>query len=322
MTAKRLGVVTSGGDAPGMNAALRAITRRAILSGWQVFGFRHGFSGLMRGEYQKMHLGTVADVIHRGGTILRTSRTPEFATSEGLTMALKTLEQLGVEHLIVIGGDGSCRGSLSLKTAGVKVIHIPSTIDNNLIGTDYCIGHLTAVDTAVQAINRIRDTATSHERIFIVETMGRDTGFIALEAGLASGAESIIIPEVPVDIEKDVCSRIVMAREKGKAHSIIVVAEGCGPVTDVAKTITELTGLEARLTILGHVQRGGSPLAIDRYIATRMGAAAVDFFQKGIHGVQVGLVANNLVTTSLELAAFAKRQIDIETFRLAHALAL
>jgi 6-phosphofructokinase 1 len=315
----RIGVLTSGGDAPGMNAAIRAVVRRAFNLDCEVIGFLHGFSGLIKGEWRKMTQASVAGIIQRGGTILRTARSAEFETTEGREAALRTLHQVGVDGLVVIGGGGSALGALGLDGMGVPVVTVPSTVDNDLLGTDVTIGHMSAVDTVVQNVNRIRDTATSHERIFVIETMGRDTGHIALNAGLASGAESILIPEIETPLE-DVSRRILRAHARGKSHSIIMLAEGYGHAFDVAREIQETTGLETRVVVLGHLQRGGSPLASDRIIASRLGAHATELLVRGEHGVQVGLISGDYVSTPLPVVTSRLREIDMHLYELAISL--
>ena len=315
----RIGVLTSGGDAPGMNAAIRAVVRRAFSLDSECVGYLHGFSGLIKGEWRKMTQASVAGIIQRGGTILRTARSAEFETVEGRDAALRTLERTGVEGLVIIGGGGSATGALGLDGMGLPVVTVPSTVDNDLIGTDVSIGHMSAVDTVVQNVNRIRDTATSHERIFVIETMGRDTGHICLNAGLASGAESILIPEIETPLE-DVSRRILRAHARGKSHSIIMMAEGYGHGFDVAKIIQAESGLETRVIVLGHLQRGGSPLASDRIIASRLGAHAVEMLVAGHHGVQVGLVSGDYVETPLEVVTSRRRQIDMHIYDLARSL--
>jgi len=315
----RIGVLTSGGDAPGMNAAIRAVVRRAFTLNCDCVGFVHGYSGLIKGEWRKMTHASVAGIIQRGGTILRTARSSEFHTEEGRELALRTLHQVGVEGLVVIGGGGSALGGMALDGLGVPVVTVPSTVDNDLLGTDVTVGHMSAVDTVVQNVNRIRDTATSHERIFVVETMGRDTGHIALNAGLASGAESILIPEIEMPLE-EVSNRILRAHARGKSHSIIMLAEGYGHGFDVARTIQEQSGLETRVIVLGHLQRGGSPLASDRIIASRLGSRAVELLTAGDHGVQVGLISDDYVSTPLDVVSARRRQIDMHLYDLAITL--
>jgi 6-phosphofructokinase 1 len=311
--------MTSGGDAPGMNAAIRAVVRRAFTMNCETVGFLHGFNGLVKGEWRKMTQASVAGIIQRGGTILRTARSRDFEEEEGRAAALRTVEKTGVEGLVVIGGGGSAVGGAALDAMGLPVVTVPSTIDNDLLGTDVTIGHMSAVDTVVQNVNRIRDTATSHERIFVIETMGRDTGHIALDAGLASGAESILIPEIETPLE-DVSRRILNAHARGKSHSIIMLAEGYGHGFDVARTIQEESGLETRVIVLGHLQRGGSPLASDRIIASRLGAHATDMLVAGRHGIQVGLISGDYVETPLDVVTSKRREIDLHIYDLARSL--
>jgi 6-phosphofructokinase 1 len=315
----KIGVLTSGGDAPGMNAAIRAVVRRAFNLNCECVGYLHGFNGLINGEWRKMTQASVAGIIQRGGTILRTARSAEFHTAEGRDMAIETLARTGVEGLVVIGGGGSALGAMGLDGMGVPVVGVPSTVDNDLLGTDVTIGHMSAVDTVVQNVNRVRDTATSHERIFVIETMGRDTGHIALDAGLASGAESILVPEIEVPLE-DVSRRILRAHARGKSHSIIMMAEGYGHGFDVARQIQEQTELETRVIVLGHLQRGGSPLASDRIIASRLGARAAELLVAGQHGVQVGLISGDYVSTTLAEVTSRHREINLHLYELARSL--
>jgi 6-phosphofructokinase 1 len=315
----KLGVLTSGGDAPGMNAAIRAVVRRAFALNCETVGFLHGFNGLVKGEWRKMTQASVAGIIQRGGTILRTARSQDFIEPAGRDAALRTLEKTGVEGLVVIGGGGSAVGAMALDAMGMPVVTVPSTVDNDLLGTDVTIGHMSAVNTVVQSVNSIRDTATSHERIFVIETMGRDTGHIALNAGLASGAESILIPEMKTPLE-DVSKRILNAHARGKSHSIIMLAEGYGHGFDVARTIQATSGLETRVIVLGHLQRGGSPLASDRIIASRLGAHATDIMVGGRHDLQVGLVSGTLVETPLEEVCAQRREISLDIYDLARSL--
>jgi len=315
----KIGVLTSGGDAPGMNAAIRAVVRRAFNLNCECVGYLHGFNGLINGEWRKMTQASVAGIIQRGGTILRTARSAEFHTAEGRDMAIETLARTGVEGLVVIGGGGSALGAMGLDGMGIPVVSVPSTVDNDLLGTDVTIGHMSAVDTVVQNVNRVRDTATSHERIFVIETMGRDTGHIALDAGLASGAESILVPEIEIPLE-DVSRRILRAHARGKSHSIIMMAEGYGHGFDVARQIQEQTELETRVIVLGHLQRGGSPLASDRIIASRLGARAAELLVAGQHGVQVGLISGDYVSTTLAEVTSRHREINLHLYELARSL--
>jgi len=257
---KKIAVLTSGGDAPGMNAAIRAVVRKSIYHGLEIYGVRRGFAGLINREAIPMQLGSVADIVHRGGTILHTARSPEFLTSEGQEKAVRFLKDEKIEGLVIIGGDGSFKGAKVLGDAGFLAVGVPATIDNDIPCTDFCIGFDTAVNTVTDAINKVRDTATSHERTYVIEVMGRNTGYIALAAGLAGGAESIIIPEVPFDMA-EVCRRLMRGVQRGKLHSIILVAEGAASAMHVADEIKRLTQQEVRVAILGHLQRGGTPTA-------------------------------------------------------------
>ena len=272
---KKIAVLTSGGDAPGMNAAIRAVVRKSIYHQLGIYGVQRGFSGLINQEIFPLELGSVADIIHRGGTILRTARSPEFLTKEGQDKARAYLQAQEIEGIVVIGGDGSFKGARILERMGFPTVGIPATIDNDIPCTDYCIGFDTAINTVIDAINKVRDTATSHERIYVIEVMGRDTGHIALVAGLAGGAESIIVPEAPFDIE-EVCDRLLRGIKRGKRHSIILVAEGAASAVQVGEGIKNLLQMEVRVIILGHLQRGGTPTAFDRILASRMGGKAVD----------------------------------------------
>ncbi len=318
---KKIAVLTSGGDAPGMNASVRAIVRKSIYHGLQIHGIMRGFQGLINGEVKLLRLGSVADTIHRGGTILRTARSPEFLTVEGQNKAIAFLEQERMEGLIVIGGDGSFRGAGVLEKSGIKTIGIPATIDNDIPFTDNCIGFDTALNTVTDAINRVRDTATSHERVYVIEVMGRDTGHIALMAGLAGGAESIIVPEVPFDLA-EVCSRLMRGVERGKLHSIILVAEGAGSAIQIAKEIEELTSMEVRVTILGHLQRGGTPTAYDRILASKLGAKAVDLLIEGTSGVMVGHFKGVIQTTPYEDVFSSEKPFSWGDYKLAGILSI
>jgi 6-phosphofructokinase 1 len=277
---KRIAVLTSGGDAPGMNAAIRAVVRAAIFAGMEVFGIKRGYTGLIQGDILPLPLGSVGDIIHRGGTFLYTARSDEFRTEPGQAKALANLEKYEIDGLVVIGGDGTFCGASKLAAKGIKTVGIPGTIDNDIPGTEFTIGFDTAINTVIDCIDKIRDTATSHERTYVVEVMGRNAGDIALWAGVAGGAESILIPEEPYDIE-EILSRLNRGVERGKKHSIILVAEGVGNGVEIAKVIEERSGLETRVTILGHVQRGGSPTAFDRVLASRMGVKAVELILAG-----------------------------------------
>lgn len=317
---QRLGVLTSGGDAPGMNAAIRAVVRTAMAHGLKVTGISHGFAGLIAGEFQEMDSGSVAGIIHRGGTILRSARSKEFMEPSGQIRAAARLREAGIDALVAIGGDGTFRGTASLVSLGIPAAAVPATIDNDIAGTDYSIGFDTAVNTAVEAINKIRDTATSHERVFLIEVMGRESGHIALMAGLAGGAESILVPEIPFDLEA-VVERIRKGRQAGKLHSIIVVAEGAGSALSLGEEIARRTNMETRVTILGHIQRGGTPTAYDRILASRMGAAAVELLLAGRKGFMVGLEGEKILARDLDQVVGRRKEISRELYELAAVLA-
>ncbi|HCX78710.1 MAG TPA: 6-phosphofructokinase, partial [Firmicutes bacterium] len=276
----KLAVLTSGGDAPGMNAAVRAVVRKGIYNDCQVFGVREGFRGIIDDDIIPLQLGSVADVIQRGGTFLRTARCEEFKTPQGLARAIANLRRREIEAVIVIGGDGSIRGAQALYEGGITAAAIPGTIDNDIPATECTIGFDTAINTASAAIDKIRDTATSHQRTFIVELMGRHSGAIALAAGLAAGAESILVPELPYDLD-EVCRRLESGRSRGKLHSIILVAEGAASAYEVAAQLKKRTNQDTRVIVLGHLQRGGSPTAFDRILASRMASEAVDLVLAG-----------------------------------------
>ncbi|MCL5264714.1 MAG: 6-phosphofructokinase [Chloroflexi bacterium] len=321
---RRIAVLTSGGDAPGMNAAIRAVVRTALAEGIDVIAIRRGYAGLLAGEIHVVDRREVGGIIQRGGTILGTARSAEFATKEGQLLALANLQKFGVEGLVVIGGDGSLHGALELHRLGFPVVGVPATIDNDLSGTEMAIGVDTALNTALEAIDRIKDTASAHNRAFVVEVMGRNSGYLALMAGLAAGAEIVLIPEVDTSLET-VLQELQAAYQAGKPHFIVVVAEGArfkGP--EVAEYIARAKvdeGFESRLTVLGHVQRGGSPSAFDRILSTRLGAGAVQALRDGLTGQMVGLQAGRIRTVPLEEVLDHRRQLDMEVFRLANILA-
>ena len=330
----KIGVLTSGGDAPGMNPAIRAVVRTAIYYDIEVAGIQRGYAGLIDGDIYSMNRSSVADIIHRGGTILHSARCEEFKTEEGQKKAVKSLKENEIEGLVVIGGDGSFRGALALsKNFGFPTIGIPGTIDNDLACTDYTLGFDTAMNTILDAINKIRDTATSHERTFVVETMGRNSGFLTLKTGLAGGAESILIPEIDFTID-DVCNKIQHGYDRGKLHSIILVAEGIGEdfktnrdineskAFYIGEKIKEKTGLETRVIILGHLQRGGSPTAMDRIVASQMGAESVKLLKNGESSKMVSFINNSIDTCGLEEALSKEKTIDQDIFELAHILSL
>jgi len=319
---QRIALLTSGGDAPGMNACIRAVVRKAIYHGLEVIGIKRGFNGFIDADMEPMNLGSVADIVQRGGTILRTARSDQFFTPEGRTKAYNNIKRFGIQGLIVIGGDGSFRGAGSFHLEhSLPVVGVPATIDNDIPGTEQAIGFDTAVNTAIEAINKIRDTATSHERAFIVEVMGRQSGFIALAAGLAGGAESILIPELPFSYD-EICEKLMRGFRRGKLHSIIVVAEGASGGLDVGRKIKERTGIDTKVTILGHLQRGGSPSAADRILASRLGAKAVELLMNGATKMMVGVSKGEIDAVNLDDALIQTRTIDVEMYHLANILSL
>ncbi len=318
---KRIAVLTSGGDAPGMNAAIRAVVRTAIYYDSEIIGVKRGYSGLMKGEFMKMDLGSVADIIHRGGTILQTARCPEFKTAEGREQAVLRMKEARIEGLIAIGGDGTFRGALELDKLGISVIGIPGTIDNDIPCTEKTIGFDTVLNTVIDSVNKIRDTATSHERIFIIEVMGRNSGFIALDAGLAAGAESILIPEIPLDISS-VIKNIERGRSRGKRHSIIMLAEGVADSVEVTRRIKQESGMDTRLSILGYIQRGGTPSAQDRILASRMGSEAVRLLMQGERGKMIGIEGDTIKSADIVCALEQKKSINFADYRLAGILSI
>ncbi len=323
---RKIGILTSGGDAPGMNAAIRAVVRSAMAEKLLVVGISHGYKGLINKEFSPMFGYSVADIIHRGGTILKTSRCPEFKTDEGLDKAYQNLVDEGVDALVVIGGDGTFRGASALhkRHPGIRIVGLPGTIDNDLYGTDFTIGYDTAVNTVVDAVDKIRDTAGSHGTLFFVEVMGRDAGFIALNSGIATGSEDILIPETQTDIDH-LIAKLEYDQRKQKTWGIIIVAEGdeLGGATQVARLVKErLPHYEARVTILGHIQRGGTPSCADRVLASRLGYNSVKALLEGQDCVMLGQVNNKVVYVPFEKATKHHQQIDKDLLEVARVLAL
>ena len=317
----RIGVLTSGGDAPGMNACIRAIVRMGAWQGLEVYGIERGFEGLIAGDIHQLGPRDVSDTIQRGGTFLRTARSDAFQTEEGFQRAINMLENFKIDALAVIGGNGSLSGALDLSKAGVKVVGLPGTIDNDMPYTDVSIGFDTAVNTALHAISNIRDTSSAHDRVTIIEVMGRECGSIAIHAGLTGGAEIILIPENPVDIS-EICRSLIESRNKGKRSSIIVKAEGACQAAEVLnQEITRRTGLDIKVVILGYIQRGGTPTANDRMLASVLGAKAAELLKDGVHGVALGMVDGKIIWPGLEEALGAKRGPD-PLYELARVLAL
>jgi len=318
---KRIGVLTSGGDAPGMNAAVRAVVRKAIYHDMEVMGIYNGYQGLIDGKIEQLDLGSVGDIIQRGGTKLHSARCPEFVTDEGQQKAIAQMKKHGIEGLVVVGGDGSYRGAMALTAKGFPCIGVPGTIDNDIPGTDYTIGFDTALNTVIEAIDKIRDTATSHERTFIIEVMGRDAGDLALWAGLAGGAETILIPEEPFDLE-DILTRLRTGHERGKKHSIIIVAEGVMSANEFADMLKEHGNIETRVSVLGHIQRGGSPSARDRVLASLFGAHAVEVLMQGKGGLAIGMRHHEVVDYSMTEAFEGERSTDLTMYKLSKELAI
>lgn len=309
---KRIGVLTSGGDAPGMNACIRAVVYVGLSRGLEVLGIRRGYIGLIQGEMEPVGKKSVANVIHLGGTILGTTRCPEFETKEGRARAIDVLREAKIDGLLLIGGDGTFKGATLLEQeSGVAIIGVPGTIDNDVYGTDYTIGFDTAINTALEAIDRIRDTALSHERLFFVEVMGHHSGFIALESGIAGGAEELIIPEVPENID-ELCAHLEISFRQVDRSAIVVVAEADQPgvAFKIAREVKDKAGFDSRVCILGHIQRGGSPTARDRILATKLGAAAVEALLNGKGGHVVGEVNRKITYTTLKDSWSKKKELD------------
>ncbi|WP_125703650.1 6-phosphofructokinase [Lacticaseibacillus daqingensis] len=316
---KRIGIMTSGGDAPGMNAAVRAVARKAMAEGLEVFGINYGFAGLVAGDIFQMDALTVSDVINRGGTMLFSARYPEFAEEETQLKGIAQLNKFGIDALVVIGGDGSYHGALRLTEHGYNAVGLPGTIDNDIPYTDFTIGFDTAVNTALDAIDKLRDTAASHERTFVVEVMGRGAGDIALWAGVAGGASDVIIPEHEFDVEA-VANKLKSSRERGQKHAIIVLAEGVMHADEFAKKLNAYGDFQTRATILGHVQRGGRPTAKDRVLASKMGAYAVELLMAGKGGLAIGIQNNQLVNHPMTDLFNSKHETELSLYDLAEDL--
>ncbi len=319
---KTIGVLTSGGDAPGMNAAIRSVVRTACENGMRVMGIRRGYNGLMQGDMYEMNLRSVSNIINRGGTFLYSARSPEFKTEEGLQKALKVAKDVGLDGIVVIGGDGSFRGARDLSLRGLPCVGVPGTIDNDIACSDYTIGYDTAMNTVLQMVDRLRDTSESHDRCTVVEVMGRRAGYIALNAGIACGATSILIPEVEYDFQRDVIDRMKRTQLTGKRHFIIVVAEGIGGVEEMAKRIENETGVESRATILGHVQRGGHPTVRDRVTASLMGNKAVELLKEGIGNRVIAMQHDEIVDYDIFEALNMKKSLDLNMYKVAHEISI
>lgn len=307
---RNIGVLTSGGDAPGMNAAIRAVVRTGINNGFRVFGIRRGYHGLWRGDIEELNRSSVSEKLQRGGTFLMTARSKTFMTEEGVNRAIEMAKVFSLDAIITIGGDGTFKGARELARKGIPVIGIPGTIDNDIACSDYTIGYDTAMNTAMEAIDKLRDTASSHERCSVIEVMGRAAGYIALNVSIATGAEVVLIPERPFDFNQDVLKAILEGRNRGKHHYIVVVAEGAAHATEIAEQIEAQTGIEARATILGHLQRGGSPTLRDRLMASLMGLHTVECLRDGRYNRIVAFKEGKIVDLDIEEALQVKKTID------------
>ena len=322
MAQKAIAVLTSGGDAPGMNAAVRAVVRSGINKGLRVFGVYRGYNGLLNGEIKEMNLRSVSEIIGNGGTMLYTARSEEFKKKEAQLRAAEFCRSNDISGVVVIGGDGSFQGARALTEAGINCIGVPGTIDNDIACSEYTVGYDTAMNTALEMVDRIRDTAQSHDRCSIVEVMGRRCGDIALQTGIATGATAILVPEVEFNIERDVIARIVNTQKTGKKHLIIVVAEGVGKVNDLAKYIEQRLGIEARATVLGHVQRGGSPTLRDRVVASEMGYRAVELLAQDIGNRVVVMRDGKITDLDITEALQMERVFDTELYKIAMTISI
>lgn len=317
---RRIGILTSGGDAPGMNAVIRAVTRTAVHHGISVLGIKRGYNGLIHGDVSEMNTQSVNGLITRGGTMLYTARCPEFQTEEGLEKAANTIKYMGIDGLVVAGGDGTFRGALDISRYGVNVVGIPCTIDNDVGCSHYTVGFDTACNTATEAIDKLRDTMQSHERCSIVEVMGRSAGHLALYVGLAVGATAVLVPELPVNFEKDVAEKIRRGRIRGRAHHLIIVAEGVAGIETLGAQIKESTGIDPRVTILGHIQRGGSPTARDRVTASRMGEMAVKVLIEGRQNRVISMLDGEMSDIDMVEALAMKKGLQPAMLEAAYVL--
>lgn len=318
---KKIGVLTSGGDAPGMNAAIRAAVRAGIGKGMEVVGIYRGYNGLIRGDIKKLDERSVSDIIQKGGTALYTARCPEFREKEGVLKAVQSCRENGIEGIVVIGGDGSFRGAADLSAAGIPCVGVPGTIDNDIAMTEYTIGYDTAMNTAMELIDKLHDTSASHDRCTVVEVMGRRAGYIAVNTGVACGAVAVITTEMPYDIDK-IAEKIIKAKETGKNNFTVVVSEGVGNAEQIAKEIEEKTGVEARATILGHVQRGGSPTVRDRVEASKLGYYAVSLLEKGIGNRVVGLQNGMVIDVDIQEALNMKKPFLEDLYKIADEISI
>ncbi len=322
MAIKKIAVLTSGGDAPGMNAAVRAVVRTALGRGLETYGVYRGYNGLINGDVEQLNLRSVSDIIHRGGTALYTARSPEFCTEAGMQKAVDTCHRIGIDGLVVIGGDGSFRGAQDLTRHGIPCVGIPGTIDNDIACCERTIGYDTALNTCMNMIDKLRDTSQSHDRCSVVEVMGRHAGYLALNVGIAVGATTILVPEIPYDFQKDIIDRMKKTSATGKKHFIIIVAEGVGHVMELAEEIEKQTGVESRATILGHVQRGGDPTVRDRVLASRLGNYAVELLINGKSNRVVTVQHDRITDFDIEEALQMKKPFDKELYRIAHEISI
>ena len=318
----RIAVLTSGGDAPGMNACIRAVVRTALNNKMDIYGVNRGYAGLIKGEITRLNTRSVSDMIHKGGTFLNTARCPEFNTEEGLRQAADTLSAFGIEGLVVIGGDGTFRGAKDLSDKhGIKVMGIPGTIDNDLAYTDYTVGFDTAVNTVLWAINNLRDTFHSHDRVGLLEVMGRNCGDIALYAGVAGGAEYVLVPEIPYNLD-DIASSIKKSYLRGKTSNLIILAEGAGNADEIASYVAKKSGIGVKVTNFGHIQRGGSPNMFDRVLAARFGYKAVELLMADSESCAIGIRDNKVITVSFDEVRAAEKRFDKRLYDIAHFLSL
>ena len=318
---KNIGVLTSGGDAPGMNAAIRAVVRYGIFNNFNIIGIKNGYKGLIESDTVDMSLSSVADIIHRGGTILGSARSKEFQEPEGFKKAIQNIKYLGIEGMVVIGGDGTFKGAKQLCDAGVPTVGIPGTIDNDLPYTQYTLGFFTALSTVLESVEKIRDTSSSHGRTNVIQVMGRNCGDIALYAGLAGGAEMVIIPEVEHNIE-EICDKIMQGRARGKKHSIIILSEGAGDAKQISEEIQQKTGVSTRYSVLGYTQRGGTPSAFDRLIGSQMGAKAVELLKQTKSSKVLGVKGNEIFDMDIDEALSMEKIFDQNTYELTKILSI
>ncbi len=319
---KRIGVLTSGGDAPGMNAAIRAVVRCGIYNGIEVFGVNKGYNGLINGDMRKMEARDVGEILQKGGTILQTARCLEFKEEAGVKKAVEEAKAQGLDGLVVIGGDGSFRGARDLSRMGLPTVAMPGTIDNDISSSEYTVGFSTCLNTVIEAVDKLRDTSSSHERCSVIEVMGRNAGYIAVEAGIACGAEVVLVPEFEYDFERDVVDVIKKGKNRGKTHCIVIVAEGVGKVQELTKRIEEATGVQSRATILGHIQRGGSPTAKDRVTASLMGAKCVELLLDGKENRVVCMQHGEIIDMGIEEALKMEKHLSPELMGLIRKLSV